>query len=379
MGSFSKKIERNFKSGPAYFLLKLLLPTKKVDAQTLKSLTPKTILLVKIHHKIGDLLLATPVLQALRERYPEARIDFCAGKYNAPAVLHNRFLNNVYILDKKKISSWVTTIGTLRRVRYELGIVASASSFSTTNALVSRLCRPSILIGYRAPYRGVPENRLVTSALLSYTIDPPGNSVNETHYNLGYITPLAVNVPNYDEVMHFNERERTFADTWFSTILPQGTQQRVGIHAGGTFSNRQWPASNFSSLVSMLLAYPNLQIILFNGKGEHATIETLLKNLDPEMVKKSVFPIPDCSFRELAALQSRCDLFIGNDTGTLHSAAASGCKAIGIYTATDPARWSPLNSRVTALKQPTVSEVITTAAAHLGRTFTNSNERKASL
>jgi len=370
MRQFYTKIERKFKYGPAFFLLNFLLPTRKIPLKELKAIKPKKILLVKIHHKLGDMLLATPVFAPLRRRFPDTQIDFLAGTYNAQAVTHNRSLSSVFVFDRKKPFSSIGTLLRLRRERYDLCIVASASSFSTTNSILARLTGPKVITGYRAPYKGVPENRRITSAIYSYAIELPDPSVSESMYNIGYIAPFDCPVDTVDEVLHFTDSELAFARDWYASIRPATKHHCIGIHAGGTYASRQWPQEYFADLISRLLVRKGVIIIMFYGKGERTIVDSVLQavNMNCGSGTSAIIHAPQGTFRQLAALQSHLDLFIGNDTGPLHAAASSGCTAIGIYTVTKPARWAPHNRTVTTLEQPTVDQVMATAERLLNQT-----------
>src|SRR4051812_3315595 len=90
-------------------LLGTLLPVrKKTPAEVLKILdqdpSPK-ILIIRAQQGLGDLLLATPVLRGIQERFPKSRIHFLAEKYNALAVENNRRLSRVWVWDKRAMGS----------------------------------------------------------------------------------------------------------------------------------------------------------------------------------------------------------------------------------------------------------------------------------
>lgn len=250
----------------------------------------------------------------------------------------------------------------MRRNHYDLCIVTSGSSFSTTNALIARLCKPALLIGFLSPDKELIASNYFTNAFYSYCIPRPVTAVGETDYYLGVLAPLACQLGEKGEFMDFSSEETLFAASWFEKNVPPRPLLRIGIHGGGTFSSRQWAPAHFGELIERFLSSKKCVVILFSGPGEVAIVKNLIAHTSETTDSATmVITIPDCSFRELAALQCHLDLFIGNDTGTLHAAAASGRPTIGIYLATDPLVYAPRNINMLPLNKPAVEDVCAAA------------------
>lgn len=339
-------------------LLRLFLRKEKVPEEVLSRIKPRNILLVKVHHKMGDLLLATPLPANLKKKFPKAKIDFLAGSYNYPALLSHPCLDSVFVYHRKKgVFRLLRLVRQLRQKQYDLGIVVSASSFSVTNSLLAYFCRPRILFGFEAPVK----NRLkITDFIYSRSLPAPEKKINEALFYLKLLEPLSIRHISPDEVMGISREERSFAKEWYEKNAPEKTGILVGIHPGGTYPERRWGTENFQTLVSRFLENRRVRIVLFWGPGEE-------EEIGPLLVNEKVRAIPPCSFRNLAALQERLCLFIGNDTGTLHSAAGVGIPAIGLYISTDPRQWKPLNRDFHAMVRPSVSAVYKTARRIIAR------------
>jgi heptosyltransferase-3 len=69
-----------------------------------------------------------------------------------------------------------------------------------------------------------------------------------------------------------------------------------------------------------------------------------------ELMRREALVVPLVNLPRLAALIARCDLFIGNDTGIFHLAAAVGTRSIGLFGPTDPGQWKPSGQRVVSLR-----------------------------
>ncbi len=347
-----KRMEKYIRFKIIPHIIKILVYREKISPAYLKNYYPKKIILIKYHHKIGDLILGTPVFRNLKDKFPSAKIDFLAGHYNYPAVLNNPFLDNIFIF--KTITSFSDLIHNLRllwllnKSRYNLGIIFSASSFSVSNALLGFFIHPKILMGLQAP----TVKTKITKYLYQYEIPLPKNRINESLLYLKTISPL-VPKPNFlSEEIYFSKAEekigKKFKNKYKNLVL-------IGIHHGGTYPDRMWPKKNIISLIHQLIKNKKIKIILFSGKGKELKDIQLLKKQLPENVSLLGY---NQSFRILNVYQKYLDLFIGNDTGTLHSAVATGISCIGIYIQTDPKIWAGLNKNLIPLYRPSVNKVL---------------------
>lgn len=329
------------------FLLRLLFPQKPFQKIT----DPKKILLVKTHHKIGDLLLGTPLIRNLKLHFPNAQIDFFAGEYCKSAIEHHPDLNRVYTFKKRPLPQNLfhdfATIFQLRKVQYDICFVVSASSFSVTNALVSRACSARITVGLEGP---TPEQKKITHILYNFPVSLPKKLVPETELYLRSAAHYGVPLKTKDELMGHTKSDLQFAKDWVIGKRKNPKRPCIGIHPGGTYPEKQWGASNLIALIDWLKK-KKWDVILFTGKNEEHYNKPILEAF-PDLPL-----IPDVNFQRLAALQSFMDYFIANDTGTLHSACASGPQVLGIYMTTSSLQWAPLNRNLVIMERPTLKQV----------------------
>ncbi len=127
-----------------------------------------------------------------------------------------------------------------------------------------------------------------------------------------------------------------------SLLPPHGTHGalRVGVHAGASAPARRWPAKRFAAVANGLVERHGARIILTGGPGEEEiarTVATLVQTPVIDLAGRT-------SLGGLAALISRLDLFITNDTGPAHIAAALRVPSVTIFGPADVRRWSPLDT-----------------------------------
>lgn len=122
----------------------------------------------------------------------------------------------------------------------------------------------------------------------------------------------------------------------------------VCIHAGATKAYKQWPAANFAHTADWL-AEQGFQVIFIGaGDADKATLE--------EVERQSATPHTNLcnklNLGELMALFSSCAFFLGNDSGPMHLATATGVPVFALFGPTDVQRWGPLGNRVTIIRDP---------------------------
>ena len=152
--------------------------------------------------------------------------------------------------------------------------------------------------------------------------------VIDYHLSL-FIDPATIALP--DKIPRLVPSEHAYASS--KELLTTGIEP-VALHPGSGSPLKNWPAARFPELANHLRGR-GLPILWIKGPAEASL------DLPPEdyCVDEATLPI-------LAAMLSRCRLFIGNDGGVVHMAAAAGCPVAVIFGPSDPAVWSPRGPRV---------------------------------
>jgi len=120
----------------------------------------------------------------------------------------------------------------------------------------------------------------------------------------------------------------------------------MAIHPGSGSPKKCWPAENFARLCLRLNELLPLKICIIGGPADEKvfySLKEMLKNLSPLLLK-------DLPLKTLAAILSNCDLYLGNDSGITHLAAALDIPTIALFGPTDPKVWAPLGHKVYILQ-----------------------------
>ncbi len=283
---------------------------------------------------LGDVLMATPAIRALATAYPDAEIDALTTRWSAPALEGNPRVTTVLPYPERP-SPWalLRLARRLRRRGYDLGVGLDRSP--VVNALLALTGIP-IRAGVDNLGRGVG---------LSHRARPePGQ--HETDLFLAVLAALGIAADDAAPEYHPTRADREWAANW------AGDRPRpiVVLHPGGavnpgsTLLTKRWPPERFAALAERLVAEWGGTVVLVGAASDREAVEQVLGALP--------FPAVDLAGRlslsGLAALCEQADLYVGNDSGTTHLAAAVGTPTVAIFGPTSPRRYRPRGARSVA-------------------------------
>ena len=349
-------------------------------------------ILVIRRDNIGDLLCTTPMLSALRRRYPAAHIAVLANDYNAPVLAGNPDVDKVYAYTKAKhsaASKWharwseLKLYLELRHAAYELVIHANPSPHPRTGRLAKFL---------RAPYRLGVISSDNGPRDAHFNIGIPAQDVRGTHHVekvFSLLAPLGITGSPGPMTL------KMIDDTSGQNAAPASDYPArvIGVHLSSRKACNRWPLAAFSRLIESLLG-ASLRVALFWAPGSehdprhpgddeharalaerfgHAIKETLKNPLSPDyggegkgegaslaLDSKSPSPppsplkgegerispralelIPTPTLESLIHGLNQMDAVVCCDGGALHIASALGKPVVALFGCTDPRTWGP--------------------------------------
>ncbi len=267
---------------------------------------------------IGDIVLTTPAIRAVRRRFPQARLDMVTKRQFAELLETNPHLNHLYQYDARGGLRGLLALGReLRRVRYDLCL-------DLHNNFRSRLLRVMIGAAEHAAFSKqiVARTLLVRAKINRYRGILP---VAERYLN------AAVRFGAQDdgaglELFPTPEQEARVARL-FEDYGLRGGEIAVGLGAMAAHPLKQWPLEKFAALGRRLAERHQARLIIFGGPADRRIGETLARQLPNR-------PIVLCggvSLLESAVALKRCAVFVGNDTGTVHLAAAMRRPVVALF------------------------------------------------
>ena len=338
-----KKWERRGKRGLTRMAGRVL--RARGDAPAIPDLADlSSILLIRQQNQLGDMLLGSPVLRAIRCRAPEARIDLISGPPNHDAVRGNRNLDEVLLYDKatflRRPHEAKRFADRLRDGGYEIAIVLSTVSFSVTSAWLAALSRARWRAGRPGPGgRGAQ----IADDLYHWVLPAPVEGRHQTGVNLDGISPFGAVSDDWTPEIHLDAAEQEQGAGHLGAAIgpaDRGRGLRIVVHPGAGKLPNRWPAERFGEVAAALEAAGH-RVAVAAGPGE----EGLPARVDAG-AGRPLARLPGSGVRVLAGAIRAADLLLANDTGILHLGASVGVPVLALFGPTDPAIWCPSAPRV---------------------------------
>jgi len=295
---------------------------------------PQRVLVVDLDN-LGDLLLATPAIRALRRRFPQAALDALVTEYAAPALLGNPHVDEILTCDKSVAVGplWprARLAWHLRRRRYDLGVILEAHwGYAGFAELLLAAAGIPRRLG-----RDLGKHRdLLTDAA----------PVRQQHWIDAYldVVSLAGAVPDGGGMeAHIRPEDAAAAAAWARAhgadrpaplvLFPGGNQHLI---------SRRWGARGFAEVGDALARRLGAPAVIIGGPQDAAVADEVLRL----MTVPAASAAGALSWGATGALLRGCRLFITNDSGPLHLAAAVGAPTVAVLGPTDPAVFGPRNT-----------------------------------
>lgn len=284
-------------------------------------------LLIVLPSWVGDVVMATPVLRALREHLPDARI--CAAmRPGLDELLRGcPWLDETVVMRNAGLKGPFALARAIRRFKPDAGILLPNSFRS---ALTLRLSGCPIRIGYGRDGR---------TWLLTHAVKPPPRDAPTP--TLDYYAQLgqtAIGADSIDRIMqlHTTDAQSAHADQLLRGI----TRKFILLNPGANKNEKRWPAERFAAVGDALAAAHDVQLVVNGSPAEadvvHAVIAaSSMGDRYVNLVERGV------QLGSLKAVIARASLMITNDTGPRHIAAALGTPMVSLFGPTDH-RWTTL-------------------------------------
>lgn len=289
---------------------------------------------------IGDLLLSTPALRALRKAHPEAEISVLATAGVYEIVKSLSYIDKVFTfnLEYGKIFPFskslrnLKILSILRKKQFDVAInmrtLVSDRGARKVKILLA-IIRPGMKVGRDTEGRGyffdikIPETIVGTKHEMEYHID----------------TVKALGAEVIDRTIDFEIDEESIENV--NKILEEDISKDViliGFHPGGRPS-RRWPIENFVKVAEDVHKRISCKLVATGGESEISLIKELVRASHAEIINLAGM----LSIKELGALIKRCNLFVSNDTGPMHISAILGTPLVAIFGPGDIAHYDPRN------------------------------------
>lgn len=285
---------------------------------------------------IGNLIMLTPMIRSLRRGIPDALITIAISPNGAKDVIEGSDLvDEIVVLDGKR------KLKKMRDDWPDLAIAATHRGFMRAKRAFRTGAR------YRLGFRYDYKDKLDTGFLFTHAV-PLDDSKNEVEQGLDLIRSLGL--PQIRQLyMHVEEEDRVTAGDILRDAGVRKGDLLVGIHAGlgpDDPKGRCWPVNRFALLGDTLMEDHGAKLAIVGGPAEVSVADKIASI----MKENPIVLAGKTTLRQTAAVVEECSLFISNDGGPMHMAAAMGTPVIGIFGSTDSVRYGPYGENCFVVK-----------------------------
>ena len=301
---------------------------------------PRKILVIKLDH-LGDVLLATPVFTNLRRTYPKAEIHALVGGWSVPVLRNCPDIDRLipynapfFCRDTQSATpiERLRLFKALRQARYELVVDLRTDWLTIVFALFGN-----------ARYR----LDLATLQVLSKLGRFQFSGEHEVERNLDLLRYAQIETSPCTPRFYTTSTDEKKVDALFEALGVRQDTALVAIHPGSPVALKRWRAERFAAVADWLVAHRSARVVFVGTTAESPTVATVQK----QMRYPSENLAGKTTFSELAEVLRRCALFIGNDSGPMHLAAAVGTQTVGLYGPGNPARFGPVGTHCWTIRQ----------------------------
>ncbi|MFH1395196.1 MAG: lipopolysaccharide heptosyltransferase II [Candidatus Omnitrophota bacterium] len=298
---------------------------------------PKKIVVMRTD-RIGEVLLSTVVIDSIKTLYPSAAVSFVTSDYSRQILENRRDISEIITVDTFNKDNWflraLKLAVILRKRNFDVAIVLNAHKMLHLAVFLAGI---PVRMGYRRKWGG----------LLNKTIEDKRNegAKHEIEYAMDFMYLMgfsgAIPAPNLipDEI------SENFVKNLLRKKNVQDTDTLIVLHPASSNPAKMWSKESYAQLIKDLKAKLNCGILLIGSGEEKGLVSDISKKCGEQIIDFS----GELNLKQLIALLKRSKLFIGNDSGPMHMAAAMDIPVIAIFgrkiQGVSPKRWRPWGNK----------------------------------
>jgi len=299
-------------------------------------------ILIRATNWVGDAVMTIPALEAVRENFPKSRITVLARPWVATVFENHPAVNDLLIYQKHdglidNISEMRILINKVRKNKYDLAILFQ-NAFEA--ALIAYLGGVKSRLGFDSDGRGF---------LLTHAIKRTDKifAVHQVEYYLSILKSAGLKAESRNPVLNIAKKDSTKADDLLKLNGISRNDFLLGLGPGAIFGNaKRWPVERFAKIGDLAAEKWDAKVIIMGSKKEKE-IGTSMTGL---MRHKPVDLCGATSLGEAMGIIDRCNLFVTNDSGLMHIAAALGIPTLAIFGSTDHVATGPRGVKTKIIK-----------------------------
>ncbi len=300
-------------------------------------------ILIRAANWVGDAIMTTPVIRAVKKNFPGAHITVLAKPWVVPVYAHNPHVDEIMVYDhagRHKMGMGILRLAKdIRRRQFDLAILMQ-NAFEA--ALLVFLAGVPLRTGYNTDGRTLLLNPAVR-------LDPALREKHLIDYYLGIVSCNGLKTDGRSMDLFVSLADQAFAD---EQVIQTGTSKSgrvLGINPGATGGTaKRWFPERYAALCRRLAEKYDTRVLIFGGPA------------DQDLGERIASAAPGCCINmagnttlgQAFALIRHCDLFVTNDSGLMHAAAAFNIPQIAVIGPTDPKATAPDSPAAVMVQEP---------------------------
>ena len=297
--------------------------------------------------------MSLPALRAIRARFPYAQITVAVGKPGGELIGLSGYANDILEVDRValrdgpkliSIARIAKIVSNVRKAKFDF--VIDLHSLYETNLLGFLSGAPRRLYA-RRPNRSLD--------FLANFEPRPGKEIKTAHLvdrYLDLLKPLGIQNPPRTPALKTNAAADFAVEALLKKEKAQSRELLVGLFPGAGHVGRIWPLENFAELADHLIRNDKVRVVVFAGPEEREMVGRMRTLFPPTTIFFDRLTIP-----QLASAQARLTLFVSNDTGPAHIAAAVGTPVIVLLDRPDPHSFTPVGAQNRLICGPSIAQI----------------------
>jgi len=355
---------------------------KPVNISDIEPSKVKNILIVRQHNQLGDMLCSVPLFAAIRKRFPEAHITLVASPINYEILFSdiNPFIDKVITYRKSPFKNLFEFYKELKNHDYQIGIVPSTVSISRTSHFINFFSGAKIRVGVNSIDDKVNSVAYLLNVKSDFEWDK--NKLHQTERNLDVGRQINCDLTDEEKkgvMIHLSDEEIKFAEDFIRTNFPDRNKPLISLHPGAGKMPNRWKRENFVELVKRLHEKYECNILITSGLIDKEITDKVRDEL--KSLNINCIVLENTTIRKVGAVIKLTDLYITNDTGTLHVAGGVDANVISLFGPTHGYEWAPKGDNKIYIQSPTdninditIDMVFKEAVLLLDKTFVKENE-----
>jgi lipopolysaccharide heptosyltransferase II len=299
-----------------------------LDDEARRRGTPLRILVTRLRY-LGDVILTTPAVAALKARYPAAAIDYATELPHADILTGNPHIGRVIRLSRSSARA-PGEIARIRGLRY----TACIDLFhNPRSALMLFLAGIPIRAG---------GGRGIRSGLYTHRFTVPAETRSAAAHHIAAMGVFDVAGEESLPRVYLSPEEQSAGRALLERAGGGGAGGGpiVAIHPGGTWQAKRWPAASFAALAMLVRERLGGRAVVVTGPGEEEIAESVRA-----AASDAARVMPHQPLRGIASVLASCDAVVANDGGLMHLAVAIGRPTVGVFGPTEPDIWFPYEGK----------------------------------